>query len=369
MGLNIAEIKYLKLVQEKFGVSYEKTAMLGRQNLIISDEDLINFCNLIGYHDDINKLRRTDGYSENVLSQLFQAESIASFDYSDYENATDIVDLNEPVSNIYDERYSLVLDGGTLEHVFNYPIALQNAMRMCEMGGVLVLLTPTNNYNGHGFYQFSPDLFMDVLNSNGFCVEDISYVEEYGNEIYTSYKVIGNVTNDKLITQRRALVYVCAKKIKKTPLKLIAQQSKWQVSWGNAIKLEDNYLQYYDLDREINCILGNNDECEYNKIYGKRILLYGAGMICHSLISKKIFNSNKFEVVGIADKKAEEIDVKDFLVKELEYFNFDIIDVIVITTTKRVAATIKKELIEKKYDTDKIMDLDKFLYYSQVCLY
>lgn len=92
-----------------------------------------------------------------------------------------------------------------------------------------MLMVPTTNYSGHGFYQFSQDLFWDILDSNGFCIQDISYIEEYGNEIYVSYKMEGLIMDD-IISERRACIYVCAKKMEHTPVKLIGQQSKCQFS-------------------------------------------------------------------------------------------------------------------------------------------
>jgi len=58
-----------------------------------------------------------------------------------------------------------VIDGGTLEHVFNFPVAIKNAMQMVRAGGRLSLSPPANNYFGHGFYQFSPELFYRVLSA------------------------------------------------------------------------------------------------------------------------------------------------------------------------------------------------------------
>lgn len=37
MGLNISLVKYLVLIKQRFGVNYEKTAMLGRQNIYVSE--------------------------------------------------------------------------------------------------------------------------------------------------------------------------------------------------------------------------------------------------------------------------------------------------------------------------------------------
>lgn len=78
-------------------------------------------------------------------------------------------------------------------------------------------MIPTNNYNDHRFYHFSLTLFMNVFYNNGFYIEDISYVEACGNEVYIPYKV-GEY--GELVSERKALLYVCARKINKALDKL-----------------------------------------------------------------------------------------------------------------------------------------------------
>ena len=56
------------------------------------------------------------------------------------------------------ERFSVVIDGGLLEHVFDFPTAIRNCMRMVRQGGHLILNLPVNNFPGHGFYKFGPGL-------------------------------------------------------------------------------------------------------------------------------------------------------------------------------------------------------------------
>ncbi|WP_051358088.1 hypothetical protein [Rubidibacter lacunae] len=103
------------------------------------------------------------------------AESIDSFDYSGYEGATCEHDFNQPISEDYHARYTVAIDGGTLEHVFNFPVAIANCMRMVEVGGHYLGLTPSNNLMGHGFYQFSPELYFRVLSpENGFSIEKMA---------------------------------------------------------------------------------------------------------------------------------------------------------------------------------------------------
>ena len=61
-------------------------------------------------------------------------------------------------------QFDVVYDGGTLEHVFNFPVALRNAMELLRPGGRLFTIhTCANNLCGHGFYQFSRELFYRTL--------------------------------------------------------------------------------------------------------------------------------------------------------------------------------------------------------------
>ena len=94
-------------------------------------------------------------------------ETVA-LDHSDYERAEVIWDLNRPVSPELEGRFGLILDGGTLEHVFDTRTALANIARMLKPGGRVLHTNPTTNYVAHGFYQFSPTFYYDWYTVNGF---------------------------------------------------------------------------------------------------------------------------------------------------------------------------------------------------------
>ena len=64
------------------------------------------------------------------------------------------------------DKYDVVLNGGTLEHVFNLPVALDNVFSLIKDNGFLVSISPANNFCNHGFYQFSPDIFMSLVHFN-----------------------------------------------------------------------------------------------------------------------------------------------------------------------------------------------------------
>ena len=97
---------------------------------------------------------------------------------SDYESAGLIHDLNHPVSSELHERFDVVIKAGSLEHVFNFPIAVGNLMRMLPAGGFMYLTVPANNLFGHGFYQFSPELMFRIFTpDNGFELKRVMLAE------------------------------------------------------------------------------------------------------------------------------------------------------------------------------------------------
>jgi hypothetical protein len=92
-----------------------------------------------------------------------------SIDVSAREGATHIFDLNsDELAAPLRDRYDLVLNGGTLEHVFHVPNALTNMTRMLRPRGAIVHVLPCHNWVDHGFYQFSPTLMFDYYGAAGF---------------------------------------------------------------------------------------------------------------------------------------------------------------------------------------------------------
>jgi hypothetical protein len=119
-----------------------------------------------------------DQYCESLLEAL-GATSVTSLDFSDYQGGSLRHDLNEPIPSEWKARYELVIDGGTLEHIFNVPVAIRNAMEMLSKGGHYLGLSPSDHWLGHGFYQFSPEWFYRVFSTeNGFTVLDLILAED-----------------------------------------------------------------------------------------------------------------------------------------------------------------------------------------------
>ena len=95
-------------------------------------------------------------------------EAIHFVDVSDYEGADVVLDLGGALPAQLVNAFDVVFDCGTLEHIFNVPVALDNIAAMLRPGGWAVHLTLMNNGVDHGFYQFGPTLFFDYYGRAGF---------------------------------------------------------------------------------------------------------------------------------------------------------------------------------------------------------
>lgn len=162
----------LLLFCKRLGVDFSAVATIGRQGLYLEPSHLQRIFSDFGRTlDDAalgNLVDEGDGFAEGLF-RVLGAQCVDAFDLSAYEGATHVHDMNLAVDKAHHGKYSLVLDGGSLEHVFQVATALRNCMEMVRVGGHFVSIAPANNFFGHGFYQFSPEFYFRALSrANGF---------------------------------------------------------------------------------------------------------------------------------------------------------------------------------------------------------
>lgn len=129
----------------------------------------------------------------------------------------------------------MVLDSGSLEHVFNFPTAIRNCMEMVSVGGHYLACTPANSCAGHGFYQFSPELFFSAFSrENGFEVVKVIAYEERPNARW--YDVMSPVEAGTRVTMNNGFpvyLFVIARKIAAAPVFVtMPQQSDLITAWA-----------------------------------------------------------------------------------------------------------------------------------------
>jgi hypothetical protein len=235
MGIDRDSAKFLLWARQR-GVDFSRPLMIGRMGLHLTIAQLRRVLAEFGLertHAEVAALfAERNGYAEPFF-RLLGAEGLTSLDASGFEGATLLHDLNRPIPEEWRARYSVVFDGGTLEHVFNYPTGLRNCLEMVAVGGHFLTITPANNYMGHGFYQFSPELYARVLHEeNGFALEKM-FVFEPGADRW--YEVVDPATAGKrvrLVNRRPTLLVAWARRTHLTEIfAQPPQQSDYTVEW------------------------------------------------------------------------------------------------------------------------------------------
>ena len=158
MGVGFTAAKFI-LSGVHMGMKLDAVCTLGRQSLFMKASVVASL--LSTYHccpaDFWTVYPKNDPSPiADALFQILGATRIDALDNSAYEGANVVHDLNKPLPVALMEQYDLVLDAGTLEHVFHFPTVLENAMRMVKPGGDIIFIKPANGLCGTAFISSAP---------------------------------------------------------------------------------------------------------------------------------------------------------------------------------------------------------------------
>jgi len=171
MGIDAHPFNFLKLQAKRAPLG--RVLTIGRQELSVDPRVL---------GKELASIAAQNFYCEPVLTAL-GATSVASIDYSDYEQPTFVADLSLPVT--ITERFDTIIDAGSLEHIFDIGTAFRNLMRLCDVGGRIIHFLPVNDLNGHGFYQFCSDLIYALYSErNGFADTEVYYASNIDRSVW-----------------------------------------------------------------------------------------------------------------------------------------------------------------------------------------
>lgn len=240
MGIDISAFRLLSMVSRHPGVHFSSVAMIGRQQMHLRPSDFP------GIAPNSFSWKRGD-YAEDLF-RAFGANDVQSFDFSAYEGATIVHDFNVPVPDKFRDRFSLVFDGGTIEHIIDPRQAIENEAAILAPGGHLVVLTICNGDAAHGFYQLSPEFFYSLINpENGFSHTQVFLIDrELGRwHLIASPKELGT---RNYIPNRRFYIACVARKSSSVS-KLAAQQSDYETIWkgGQLAKDKKSRRSWRDL--------------------------------------------------------------------------------------------------------------------------
>ena len=238
MGIDVNAAQLL-IRARRLGIPFERVATLGRQGLHLPPKRLAALFRAQSWPLDTDVERRLTGsdspFADDFLTAL-GAREVVAIDASAYEGASIVHDMNCPIPASLQNAFDVVFDGGTLEHVFHFPQAIENCMRLVRPGGVFLAFTPTNNFCGHGFYQFSPELWYRVLcPENGFRIESVVAWEDVpGSRFFEIPNPETMHSRVEFLTEKETYLFVQARKLEDIPLlaQPAPQQSDYVAAWS-----------------------------------------------------------------------------------------------------------------------------------------
>ncbi|HVZ63791.1 MAG TPA: hypothetical protein VG936_04320 [Lacunisphaera sp.] len=180
MGLRVNEFRRLLVHLDETGIP-DSAITIGRMDIFLNANSIENICKHHGLPippKDGHLYSSKRAFLDNFLRDI-NVRRVDMVDYSDFEGANIIHNLSIPMGPIANS-YQLVYESGTLEHIFDFPTALENVLRLCAIGGYVVLNMPCNNQAGHGFFQFSPELFFSIFRESSlFSLESVEVYEDF----------------------------------------------------------------------------------------------------------------------------------------------------------------------------------------------
>jgi len=215
------------------GCTSRKVLSLGYPDILARHDHLAEIfgdevAERVSYREDSAEIMRWHGvpdFADRVpdASSLFEVlgYKLEVIDITAARGGEILHDLNEPVPEELKGRYALVLDSGTLEHVFNIGQGAKSAAEMVALGGSILHINPFNIVN-HGFYNINPTWYYDLYGENGFQLELVQLVADTLRDPKVVHKVppyvrFYDVPNDSAIV-------VVARRKNMNPV-------KWPVQW------------------------------------------------------------------------------------------------------------------------------------------
>ena len=152
---------------------------IGKQDVSLSADAVLSCSANFGRQKIANQLIKSAcSIDDELIFRILGFDAIESIDACNHEGASFVHDLNLPLPQGLHNKYDLVYDGGSSEHVFDFPQVLRNYFALCKPGGMIAHAIPANNHMEHGFYMFSPTLLWDYYTANQFEIVR-SYLIEY----------------------------------------------------------------------------------------------------------------------------------------------------------------------------------------------
>lgn len=132
----------------------------------------------------IQRLSKGSGYdpvrggtNDSFVGELLELAGLEylAFDIADGYK-TEIFDLNRQEVSARDrERFDVVVNFGTTEHLLNQLNAFKTIHDACKVGGVMIHNLPACGWIDHGYITYTARFFFDLASCNGYEIERLSF--------------------------------------------------------------------------------------------------------------------------------------------------------------------------------------------------
>ena len=169
---------------------------IGRQATYLSPAGLAAQLRAHGHAVDLTAIEidrttvnRLPGYRDIVTDRsIFRAlgiDTIKALDVSDYEGAEIVHNLNQPLPDRLQAVADFIVDGSTLDNVFDPAMTLRNYAALLRPGGRLITINALSLLE-EAYTLCSPDWYLDFFVENGFVDCKVYVCAGYGG-LYNSY--------------------------------------------------------------------------------------------------------------------------------------------------------------------------------------
>ena len=200
MGIGLHEFSFLKYCKKN--KDFKTLSTLGRQEIFIKKNN--NFVS----KKSANFLN--EKYADNLLVSELNLSKLKSYDVSNEDSPSEIKNFNFLIDN--PEKVDAFFDGGSLQHTFNIPIVLKNISNHVKIGGSIIHITSSNNLCGFGFYQFSPEFFINYYSDENGYINTKVYVADYDNNENWYEVATKNFKNISINTSARLICMIVTEK-------------------------------------------------------------------------------------------------------------------------------------------------------------
>ena len=227
--LTIIKDKNKKITSNNINI---KVACLSYPDIIISEEDVRSIFNNISFFPkeiDSDRIKKWHGIFEKfqiIDTDFFFRSLNFDADYFDVRKIRKneiILNLNEELPIIYEEKYDLVIDTGTLEHCFNVGVAFINMLKLLKTDGIVMSASPIN-YPNHGFWSFSPCVYENFFRENSWRMLFYLATDDAKKIID-----ITDLNSKNFNAPRKSIQYVVAQRLKESSFKYPVQY-KYQMN-------------------------------------------------------------------------------------------------------------------------------------------